>query len=62
MVKAFDETKPPRSVRVCVCVCVFEREKKSYLIPNWLDNGICAVLRLSIFILINSGVTPEGVP
>lgn len=57
MVEAFDETKPP----CCVCVCVREREK--YLsIANWLDNGICAVLRLSIFILINSGVTPEVVP
>lgn len=45
---------------VCVCVRVCERE--NYLIANWLDNRICAVLRLSIFILINSGVTPEGVP
>lgn len=53
MVEVFDETKLAR-------VCVSERE--SYLIPNWLDNRICTVLRLSIFILINSGVTPEGVP
>lgn len=61
MVEVFDETKPFDEKNVLrVCVCAREREK--YLIANWLDNRICAVLRLSIFILINSGVTPEGVP